>query len=340
MQGAPQKTTVVHAAARARLADLAARAVPVALQPTPIEELPRLHAALAREAGPGRVPRLLIKRDDALPFAMGGNKVRKLRVLARRALDDGADTLITMGGVQSNHARVTAAMAAATGMKSVLVLNGTPSPHPSGNALLQQLFGAEIVFVATREEREPAMRAAASRLERSGRRPYIVPLGGSTPEGSLTYALAFDEMAGQVEAPDWIVHATSSGGTQAGLAAGAALAGARTRILGISADDPEHVIEGIVTRLVGEIGQLVGAPGLAYERIEVDASQVGLGYGIPTAASTEALELAARTEGLLLDPVYTAKAMAGLIAAIRRGAFEAAETVLFWHTGGLPALFA
>jgi D-cysteine desulfhydrase family pyridoxal phosphate-dependent enzyme len=330
----------MHAAARQRLAELAARAIPVASQPTPVEELSRLREALGRDLRPGIVPRLLIKRDDALPFAMGGNKVRKMRLLARQALDQGADTLVTMGGVQSNHARVTAAMAAATGMKCVLVLNGDPSPDPGGNALLQRLFGAEIVLVATREAREPMMLVVAARLEREGRRPYVVPLGGSTPEGAIAYAQAFAEMAGQIEMPDWIIHSTSSGGTQAGLAAGAALMRATPGITGISADDPADVIEDIVRNLVAAIGEQVGVPDLAYERTEVDASFVGLGYGIPTAASTEALELVARTEGLLLDPVYTAKAMAGLIAIIRRGGFTDDQTILFWHTGGIPALFA
>ena len=330
----------MHAAARQRLADLAARAIPVALQPTPIEELTRLRASLGDGLDPRRLPRLLVKRDDALPFAMGGNKVRKMRLLVRRALDEGADTLITMGGVQSNHARVTAAMAAATGMKCVLVLNGEPSPNPGGNALLQRLFGAEIVLVATREAREPMMQEVAARVEKEGRRSYVVPLGGSTPEGAIAYAQAFVEMAGQIDMPDWIIHSTSSGGTQAGLAAGAALLGAAPGITGVSADDPAGVIEDIVRNLVAAIGEQVGVPDLAYERTEVDDSHVGLGYGVPTAASTEALELVARTEGLLLDPVYTAKAMAALIALVRRGYFDADQTVLFWHTGGIPALFA
>jgi D-cysteine desulfhydrase family pyridoxal phosphate-dependent enzyme len=324
----------MHAAARERLAELAARAIPIATHPSPIEELSRLRAAL------GGGPRLLIKRDDALPFAMGGNKVRKMRLLVRRALDEGADTLVTMGGVQSNHARVTAAMAAATGMRAVLVLNGAAAEAPNGNALLQKLFGAEIVMVATREAREPTMHDVARRLAREGRKPYLVPLGGSTPDGALAYAQAFAEMAAQIAPPDWIVHATSSGGTQAGLAAGAALLGASTCITGISADDPSDVIEAVVARLVAEIGDRVGAPGLAYARTGVDSAFVGAGYGIPTLESTAAIELAARTEGLLLDPVYTAKAMAWLIAAVRRGALDDDATVLFWHTGGLPALFA
>jgi D-cysteine desulfhydrase/L-cysteate sulfo-lyase len=330
----------MHAAARQRLAELAARAIPVASQPTPVEELSRLREALGRDLRPGIVPRLLIKRDDALPFAMGGNKVRKMRLLARQALDEGADTLVTMGGVQSNHARVTAAMAAATGMRSVLVLNGTPTSSSNGNARLQKLFGAEIVLVGTREEREPAMADVARRLEREGRRPYIVPLGGSTPDGALAYAQAFMELLEQIEPPDWIIHSTSSGGTQAGLCAGAALAGVRTRIFGISADDPSPAIHAIVDGLIAAIGDRVGVSDLSYEFTQVDDTQVGLGYGIPTPASTEALELAARTEGLLLDPVYTAKAMAMLIAMYRTGAFEQDETVLFWHTGGIPALFA
>jgi D-cysteine desulfhydrase family pyridoxal phosphate-dependent enzyme len=326
----------MHAAARQRLAELAARAIPVASQPTPVEELSRLSGALGIRQG----PRLLIKRDDALPFAMGGNKVRKMRLLARQALDQGADTLVTTGGVQSNHARVTAAMAAATGMRAVLVLNGTPASSPNGNALLQKLFGAEIVLVGTREEREPMMADVARRLEREGRRPYIVPLGGSTPDGALAYAHAFSELLDQIEPPDAIVHATSSGGTQAGLCAGAALAGVRTRIAGVSADDPKAVIEAIVTGLVAAIGGKVGMPALSYAFTEVDDTCVGPGYGIPTPASAEALDLAARTEGLLLDPVYTAKAMAMLVAAVRAGRFDSNQTVLFWHTGGVPALFA
>ncbi len=329
----------MHAAARQRLAELAARAVPVARHATPIDELQRLRRALGDGLPPGSIPRLFVKRDDALPFAMGGNKVRKMRLLARHALDEGADTLLTMGGVQSNHARVTAAIAAASGLDSLLVLNGDPPNPPTGNALLQRMFGADIVSVTSREAREPAMREAAARLVREGRKPYVVPLGGSTPEGALAYAHAFAELLDQMPAPDVIVHSTSSGGTQAGLAAGAALCGVSTRIIGISADDPSGAIAAIVRELVPAIGRLVGVDGLSHEPIEVDDRFVGGGYGVPTVASTEAMYLAARSEGLLLDPVYTAKAMAGLMSRAREGAFDADHTVLFWHTGGLPALF-
>lgn len=330
----------MHAAARQRLAELAARAIPVALHPTPVDELTRLNTALRpeRQTTRGRF-RLLVKRDDALPFAMGGNKVRKMRLLVQRALDEGADTLITMGGVQSNHARVTAAMAAATGMRSVLVLNGTQAAEPTGNALLQRMFGAEIVSVPAREDREPRMLDVARRLEREGRKPYVVPLGGSTPEGALAYAAAFVELLEQIDPPDIIIHSTSSGGTQAGLAAGAALCGASTRIVGISADDPAPAIAAIVGGLVTAIGELTGVRGLSHAAVEVDDTFVGEGYGLPTAQSIEAIDLAARTEGLLLDPVYTAKAMAGLMARARAGVFDPDQTVLFWHTGGTPALF-
>lgn len=329
----------MHAAARQRLAELAARAVPVARDPSPVDELPRLRAALAANL-PHGCPRLLVKRDDALPFAMGGNKVRKMRLLARQAIDQGADTLVTMGGAQSNHARVTAAIAAACGLRAILVLNGEPSENPNGNALLQRLFGAEIVMVRTREERTPAMADVAQRLEQEGRRPFVVPLGGSTPEGAIAYAQAFVELLQQIEPPDWIIHSTSSGGTQAGLAAGAALTGASCGIIGVSADDPARAIQTSVRELVRGIGNLVGVDGLKYKRTDVDDTQVGAGYGIPTAASHEALDLVARTEGLLLDPVYTAKAMAAVIAGFRHAAFDPDQTVLFWHTGGLPALFA
>ena len=329
----------MHAAARQRLAELAARSVPVARHPTPVDELSRLRSVLAGGLPPGTIPRLLVKRDDALPFAMGGNKVRKMRLLVRHAIDQGADTLVTMGGVQSNHARVTAAMAAASGLRSVLVLNGPAPDPPTGNALLQRMFGAEIVSVGTREERDPAMRKVARDLEKQGRHPYVVPLGGSTPEGALAYADAFAELLDQIDPPDVIIHSTSSGGTQAGLAAGAALFGAPPRLVGISADDPSAAITAIVGALVPAIGAITGAQSLAHDAVEVDDTFVGGGYGVPTEASTQAMYLAARSEGLLLDPVYTAKAMAGLVARVRRGEYRADQTVLFWHTGGVPALF-
>jgi len=304
--------------------------------PTPVAEMGRLRAALGGGA------RLLVKRDDALPFGFGGNKVRKLDLVAARAQAEGADTLLTVGGVQSNHARATAAAAARLGLRCVLILNGPRPDRATGNALLEGLLGAEIRYVASRAERASAMRAEADRLRAQGRRPYEIPLGASTPLGAMAYARAVVELAGQGPAPDVIVHASSSGGTQAGLLAGIALLGRPTRVLGISADDPAPVLSEVVAGLVSGIDDALGGGGrlsAAAARAEVDDAFVGEGYGIPTPASREALELAARTEALFLDPTYTAKAMAGLIAHARAGRLRADQTVLFWHTGGQVGLF-
>ena len=309
----------------------------LAQRPTPVEEMPRLRAAI------GGGPRLLVKRDDALSFGFGGNKVRKLDLVAARALAEGADTLVTCGGVQSNHARATAAAAARLGFRCVLIANGARPERPTANALLDALLGAQVEYVATREGRPAALRAAVERLEAQGRRPYAIPLGASTPLGAAAYARAVGELLEQVPPPDVIVHATSSGGTQAGLVAGCALHGLPARVIGVSADDPAQTIRSQVRAVIEGMGELLGIDGreLAGARpIEVDDGFVGEGYGIPTPASREALELAARTEALFLDPTYTAKAMAGLIAYVRAGRLREGETVLFWHTGGQVGLFA
>jgi D-cysteine desulfhydrase len=305
--------------------------------PTPVEEMSRLRAAL------GGGPRLLVKRDDALPFGFGGNKVRKLDLVAARARAEGADTLLTVGGLQSNHARATAAAAAKLGLRCVLVLSGTRPERPTANLLLDGLLGAEVHFVSSRAERAPAMRAAADRLRAEGRRPFEIPLGASTPLGAMAYALALAELLAQIPAPDVIVHSTSSGGTQAGLVAGRALLDVPTRVVGVSADDPAPVLKQTVAELVAGIDSALasaGALSASTPPAEVDDSFVGEGYGIPTPASREAIALAARTEALFLDPTYTAKAMAGLIASVRAEHFRSDQTVLFWHTGGQVGLFA
>ncbi|HEY3119646.1 MAG TPA: D-cysteine desulfhydrase family protein, partial [Vicinamibacteria bacterium] len=285
--------------------------------PTPLEELPRLRAVL------GAGPRLLIKRDDAIAFGGGGNKVRKLQLVARRALAEGADTLLTVGGAQSNHARATAATAVKLGMQCVLVLNGRPPERPSGNALLDRLFGAEVEYVANREDRATAMRTAAERLRALGRRPYEIPLGASVPLGALAYARAVGELLSQGPAPDVIVHSTSSGGTQAGLIARCRLFGLPTRVLSVSADDPADVIRSRVASILGGMADLLGVDASELTApIEVDDTFVGPGYGLATEASTQALTTLARTEAILLDPTYTAKAMAALIAWVREGRFR------------------
>jgi len=309
--------------------------LPLVHAPTPIDQVPRLRDAL------GGGPRLLIKRDDAIAFAFGGNKVRKLALVAARAQAEGADTLITAGGVQSNHARATAAAAARLGMRAILVANGAPPERPTANALLDRLLGAEVVHVAARDERAPKMAEIADRLRGEGRRPFVIPIGASTPLGALGYVDALLELLDQIPAPDAIVHATSSGGTQAGLVAACRLLDLPTRVIGVSADEPSAALQSTIAAIVdGVVEMLGGARERGRAAIDVDDRFVGDGYGIPTDASREAIELAARCEAIFLDPTYTAKAMAGLIARVRAHAFTERETVVFWHTGGQVGLFA
>lgn len=315
---------------------LAARpTVTLAPAPTPVEDMPRLAAAL------GFGGRLLVKRDDAIGFAFGGNKVRKLRYVAAEALTQQADAFVTAGGVQSNHARVTAAVAAKLGLRCVLVANGEPPPKATANALLDRLLGAEVRYVPAREARDAAMAQAADDLRRAGHRPYVIPIGASTPLGALGYVDAVREMLEQIDPPDVIVHSTSSGGTQAGLVAGCALAGIATRVIGISADESSAALERQIRDILAGLGTLLAVDrNLASEPVHVDDRFVGDGYGIPTPESREAIELAARTEAIFLDPTYTAKAMAGLAALVKAGEFASNHTVLFWHTGGQVGLFA
>lgn len=323
--------------AELRAALAALPALPLVASPTIVEPMPRLAAAL------GGGPRLFVKRDDAIPFGFGGNKVRKLSLVGGRAKADGCDTLITAGGVQSNHARATAATAARLGMRAILVASGAPQERPTANALLDRLLGAEVVHVAAREERAPKMLELADRVRSEGGRPFTIPIGASTPLGALAFVLAVAEMLDQMPAPDVIVHSSSSGGTQAGLVAGCRLFGLPTRIVGVSADEKAAVLEAEVAVIVGGVAEMLGANGGALSKgtpIEVDDRFVGEGYGIPTPASREAIELAARTEALFLDPTYTAKAMAGLVAAVRAKEFRAGQDVVFWHTGGQVGLFA
>jgi D-cysteine desulfhydrase family pyridoxal phosphate-dependent enzyme len=302
--------------------------------PTPIEELPRLSEALGGA-------RLLIKRDDQTGLAFGGNKTRKLEFLVAEARDQGAKTLITGGALQSNHCRQTAAAAARLGFKCILVLTGDKPKHPSGNLLLDQLFGAEIVYVADRKDRDRILQETFDRAGKDGMKPYLVPYGGSSPTGALGYAFAMKELIDQNIGADWIVFATSSGGTHAGLLLGQRIFGFSGKILGISVDEPEEWLKKEVSQLASAISEKVG------ERIEfmpsdvlVNANYCDAGYGIVTEREREAIRLLASCEGLLLDPVYTGRAAAGMIDLIRKGFFKRDETVLFLHTGGLPALFA
>jgi D-cysteine desulfhydrase len=291
----------------------------------------------------GGGPKLLVKRDDTIGFAFGGNKVRKLSLLGARAQVDGFDTLITAGGIQSNHARVTAATAVKLGMRAVLVVNGKAPSTPTANALLDRLLGAEVIYVAERDGRMAAVRQIADGLSSQGRKVYEIPIGGSTPLGSLAYLHAVLELLDQIPAPDVIVHATSSGGTQAGIVAACRLLGLSTRVIGIAADGPTAQIQAQVRANIEGVADLLGLDPALVQRgtaIEIDDRFFGEGYAIPTEASREAIELAARTEAIFIDPVYTAKAMSGLIAYVRQQKFTAKQTVLFWHTGGQVGLFA
>ena len=310
--------------------------------PTPLEELPRLRAALGKAA-----PRLFIKRDDYTGAGLGGNKVRKLEYVLAQAQADGAEIVISMGSEKSNHARVTAAMCARLGLPCELVMN-PPNVRFDGlkpaNLVADELFGAKIHRVANRDERNALSAELAARYMREGRRVTLVPLGASVPLGALGYVSAIGETKTQLAAlgitPTHIVHASSSGGTQAGIVAGCQLYDLSAQVIGVSPDDPSAAIAAHVADIITGIGALLDLPAHTFNRrVTVRDEFVGAGYGIPSDESTKALALVARTEGILLDPVYTAKAMAGLIAMIGDGELTADDTVLFWHTGGQLALF-
>lgn len=303
--------------------------------PTPVEKMPRLAAAVGG-------PVLSIKRDDQTGLAFGGNKTRKLEYLVAEAQANGARTLITTGAVQSNHCRQTAAAAARFGFECILVLAGDPAldQGTTANLLLDQLLGAKIIWTS-REERDLALEAAFQDAWNSGKRPYRVPYGGSSPVGAAAYAFALKELLEQDVHPDTIVFATSSGGTQAGLVLGKELFGYKGRILGISVDEPAQQLKNHVADLANQTADLLDTPiRIDPESVNVDDHYLGAGYGIPAAADIEAIRLFAQTEAILLDPVYTGRAAAGLLDLVRRGAFKPGEQVLFWHTGGNPALFA
>lgn len=310
--------------------------------PTPLEELPRLRQAL------GGGPRIFIKRDDYSGPGFGGNKVRKLEYVLAKAMSDGAEVIVTAGGLKSNHARVTAAMCARLGLRCILVLNSSAIMfHGLAPASLtaDRLYGAEIVCVETREARSATMQAIAERLERGGNKVVVVPLGASIPLGALGFVRAAQELKSQMQSLgmhfDYIFHSSSSGGTQAGLIAGLQLAGmTNIKVIGVSPDDPSQAIAGEIGGIIRGIGELLQLPkGALDDSATVIDDYIGDGYGIQSKESQAAIELLARTEGLLLDPVYTSKAMAALIDWINAGRLAENENVLFWHTGGQLALF-
>lgn len=302
--------------------------------PTPIEELATLSAVLGG-------PRLLIKRDDQTGLAFGGNKTRKLEFLIAEAKELGADTLISAGAIQSNHCRQTAAAAARYGFKCKLVLSGEKPDQLSANLLLDHLFGAEVIFVEDRAYRDQTLQETFEKTASEGKKPYLVPYGGSSPTGALGYAFAVEEFLEQNIHVNWIVFGTSSGGTHAGFVLGQRLFNFKGKVLGISIDELEDHLKNHVSQLASQASEKLG------ERIDFTRDDVlandrycKSGYGVFGDGEREAIHLFAKHEGLLLDPVYTGRAAAGMIDLIRRGFFKKDETVLFWHTGGQPALFA
>lgn len=319
----------------------AIRRLRIAHLPTPLEELPRLSGLLGG-------PRLFVKRDDQTGLALGGNKTRKLEFLVAQAVAEGADTLVSAGALQSNHCRQTAAAAAKFGLACVLVLTGEEERRASGNLILDRILGARIVHVRDRKDRDSTLAETVESLIREGGKPYLIPYGGSSPTGALAYAFALEELMLQVRSgstggvvPDCIVFGTSSGGTHAGLILGSRLYGYAGEILGISIDESESWLQDRVSGLAADASELLGNR-IAFKPEDVRASDAycRAGYGVLTEAEREAVSLFGRTEGLLLDPVYTGRAAAGLLDLISRGYFRKDQAVVFWHTGGQPALFA
>ncbi|MEJ2598345.1 MAG: D-cysteine desulfhydrase family protein [Anaerolineales bacterium] len=301
--------------------------------PTPVESLQGVGTAL-------NIANLWVKRDDQTGLAFGGNKTRKLELLVAEARANSARTLITTGAVQSNHCRQTAAAAARFGFDCILVLAGEKPAQASGNLVLDQLFGAEVIWTDS-SYREQKLKETFDAAWGAGRRPYLVPYGGSSTTGAAAYTLAMQELLEQGQRPDWIVLASSSGGTQAGLVVGARIFGFQGRILGISVDQPAGELKARVAQLATETADSLGEKlRFTPDDILVNDGYLGGGYGVMGEPEREAIQLFARKDGLLLDPVYTGRAAAGLVDLARKGYFASGDSVLFWHTGGTPALFA
>lgn len=308
--------------------------------PTPLDKLERLSAQLGRE--------LFVKRDDLTPLAMGGNKVRKLEYLAADALAAGADVLVTAGAIQSNHVRQTAALAARLGLGCLALLEnpiGTDDANylGNGNRLLLDLFGTQVEAVANLDDADALLQDACERLRAQGRKPYLVPIGGSNALGALGYVRAGLELAEQVRAGGRhfaaVVLASGSAGTHAGLALALAEALPETPVIGVTVSRPDATQRPKVEGLAQRTADLLGRPLAAHFAVHLWDAYFGPRYGEPNAGTLDAVRLLAATEGLLLDPVYTGKAMAGLLDGVAHGRF-AEGPLLFLHTGGAPALFA
>jgi len=307
--------------------------MPLAHLPTSLHPLPRLSHVLGG-------PEIWVKRDDLTGLAFGGNKTRKLEYLLADARTQGAELLITRGARQSNHCRQTAAAAAKSGFECTLVLSGSAPSEISGNLLLDQLLGVEIVWTEG-EDPEQVLESTFSQAWKGGRRPYLIPYGGSNATGASAYVAAISELVEQGMKFDRIVLASSSGGTQAGMIVGVKALELTTHITGISVDKPSDELQQIVLDLTHQISELLRL-NLAFQAdvVDIDDRYLGGGYAVMGEIEREAIELFASTEGILLDPVYTGRAAGGMVDRIRKGEFGPEERILFWHTGGTPALFA
>jgi L-cysteate sulfo-lyase len=294
-------------------------------------------------------PRLWIKRDDCTGLSTGGNKTRKLEFLMAEAQARDADVVITQGATQSNHARQTAAAAAKLGMRCHILLEDRTGSTAvdythNGNVLLDRLHGATVERRPGGSDMQAEMEAVALRLQHEGRRPYVIPGGGSNPLGAVGYVNAALELAHQSSEMglriDAVVHATGSAGTQAGLVTGLVAMNSAIRLLGIGVRAPREKQEAMVYDLACRTWTLLGLRGeLPRDAVQANCDYVGGGYGVPTPGMVEAVTLLARSEGLLLDPVYSGKGMAGLIDLVRQGRFERDQNIVFLHTGGSAALF-
>lgn len=306
--------------------------VELGFTPTPVRAMDRLGRSLGLPDGA-----LWIKHDDATGLGNGGNKLRKLEFLCAQAIEQGCDVLVTGGGRQSNHARLTVAAANRLGLECHLVLAGDRPDVPTGNVLLDELLGAQVEWVGNLDyyPLEEAIVAASDRLAAEGRTPYAIPVGGASPVGTLGYARTALEILEQVPEVDLVVVADGSGGTHAGLVAGL---GDHGRVLGVDVGTRPD-LDTAIPPLAAAVAELAGLPAPTGE-IRIDHERWAPGYAAPNPAAREALRLVATLEGVILDPVYTGKAMAGLIAAVREGRITSDHRVLFIHTGGTPALFA
>ena len=311
--------------------------------PTPLEHMPRLSTHLGG-------PDIWVKRDDCTGLATGGNKTRKLEFSMAAALEDGADTIITVGAVQSNHVRQTAAAACKLGLACEVLLEHRivdPSePYAnSGNVFLDKIFGANLREYPGGSDFDEAMNTVAEEVRVGGGKPYIVPGGASNTIGALGYVNCAIELLEQAKehdlSIDHIVTATGSAGTQAGLIVGLKALQSNIPLLGIGVNVPKDAQEEKVFSLACETAEYIGRPGIvAREDVAANCNYVGDGYGVPTESMNEAVMMLARFEGLLLDPVYSGKGLAGMIDLIRNGEFDDANNIVFLHTGGSAALFA